>query len=324
MRLYPQSLFVLLLFYNVIICWVLSVFGQDFEQSFRIVAMEPERDKRAIDLGFFVRNLLMKSAYASNTKAAVSRNLINAKAATPRPTTTQRPTTTTTALAPIFNKSSFWFPFSASFGGYPLNNNVNLPGPRPGPPIGVGPRPGPPIGVGPRPLSPIGPGPRGGGGFNFDYDYIDQLRPVQQPARRRRPTTTTAAPAPATTAAPPPALPLRRRPLPKRPSHLNYDYYDDYDYGGIEQTTAAAPPPPAPPTTRSPPPPPPPQTRPRGRTRGRQQNQQAIRVPPRTGVTRLRNPLIYQYAQTNGKIPQLVSNCRNIGFSPSLCRFLYQ
>lgn len=313
MRFNLQSLALLLLLYNA----VTHVAAQDFQQSymFRAVDDVDDRDKRAVDLGFLVRNFLMKSAYASNAKAAASRNLINLKT-----TTTRRPTTTTTrrpvatTAAPFAGLKSFWFPFSASLSAPPPVATI---------PSGPG-------RLGPRPVPPRAGGPRGNAAFNFDYDYFDRLQPVAQApaARRRRPTTTTtAAPAP-TTAAPPPAVPLpRRRPLPKRPQILNFDYYDDYDYGALDPSTPAAP---RTTTTAAPPPPPPPP--PPSRPRPRQRRPQAAGgrpMAPRGGIrqdrpNRLRNPLIYRFAQTNGKIAQLVTNCRTIGFSPSLCRFLYQ
>lgn len=305
--------------YNVITIALVNVSGQEFQPN----PYDGERDKRALDLGLVLRNLLMKSAYASNTKAAVSRNLLNAKLAkttTTTTTTTPRPTRPPPApitLPPFFvNKKSFFFPFSASSGAFqPINKFNNVQG-NAAAVAGGG-------GVG-------GTGVRGGlrGGYmNFDYDYMDQQRLVA-PARRRRPSTT-AAPTTTTTQAPPPPpppapLPPRRQPLGAfggRSKFLNYDYYDDYDYPAEEPTTAAPPPPP-PPSRRA---------RPRQRrpTAANQANGPAPAAPGRTGARqdrppRLRNPLIYQYAQPNGKIAQLVTNCRNIGFSPSLCRYLYQ
>uniref|UniRef100_A0A1I8QFE0 Uncharacterized protein n=1 Tax=Stomoxys calcitrans TaxID=35570 RepID=A0A1I8QFE0_STOCA len=286
MRASVQSLVALVILCNVISA-IPPAMGQDVQQSFEFMAVEADRDKRALDLGFLVRNLLMKSAYASNTKAAIAGNVINAKITktTRRPTTTTRRPTTTT-LAPIFNKKSFWFPFTLSSAGFPPPvNKVNA-----APPLPARPGPGP---------GPGGARGGGGGGLFLDYDYIDQLRPVQQPTRRRRPTTTTAAPITTTTrtttaAPPPPRRPQAgRRPLPKRPSFPNYDYYDDdYDYGQVGQKAA---------TTTRPPPPPPPAPTARGRAR-KPQAQNSLSVQLGVGVTpnrpaRLRNRPLYQYAQ---------------------------
>ncbi|XP_037810385.1 mucin-5AC-like [Lucilia sericata] len=210
-----------------------------------IPAVEDERDKRAVtvDFGQFVRNLLLKSAAASETKANISRTVANLKVSTPaprRPTTARTTTTTTTTTttpstpaAPVavpipffFNKNDFFkFPFDLSG---PINNKFNY---------------------------------NGGGYINFDYD--DFVGPAAvRPGRRRRPTTTsttttttttttmaptttTAAPAPAPTAAP---LPPRRIPVPRRPFGLlakqkvpYYDYYNDYDYNYDDSDVNPAP-----------------------------------------------------------------------------------
>ncbi|XP_075154641.1 uncharacterized protein LOC142228180 [Haematobia irritans] len=273
MRKSLQFLVVIVLLYNVITT-ISPTCGQELHQSFDILAIEPDRDKRAVDLGLLVRNLLLKSAYASNTKAAIKANVVNLKTTRrPTTTTTRRPRTTT--LAPIFDKKSFWFPFSLSSAGFPPN-------PPPKVPVNL-----------PRPVAPSGP--RGGirGGRFGDYDYVDQLGPVQQPTKRRRPSTSTAAPIITTTTRtatppPPPRRPQtvngRRRPLTKRPNiPLIGDYYDDdYDYG---QTL--------PKTTR--PPPPQPRTR---RPQGQNGSGSSLRKGLRQNrPTRLRNPAIYQYAQ---------------------------
>lgn len=256
---------------------------------------EDDRDKRAVDFGLFVRNLLLKSAAASDAKSNISRNLANAKTAAAqaprrRPTTTSTTTTTTTTsttttpLPFFFNKGPFKFPFD---------------------------------------LSAI-PNFNGGGFINFDYnDY------GPRPARRRRPTTTTEAPTTTTTAAPTttttttPAAPTSRRPIPRRPygllgkqkfpqfDYYNVDYNYDYNYDDDEpaadntQSSTAAPTPMPPPARPQRPP-----TANRARVQGR--------------IPQISNRFVYQNRQPDGIVNLLDNNCRYIGFSRSLCRYLYQ
>lgn len=243
-----------------------------------LIMTSEEREKRALDLGDLVRNLLLKSSAASNVKGNIARNVVNAKV-NPVPRRRTTTTTTTTTVAPLFVKGPLKFPFDLSaLSGPPINkfNAVNK-------------------------FNPVNKL-NNAGYINFDYNDYGGLRPVQ-PARRRRPTTTTTT---TTTRAP---LPARRRPI--RPIHygqfgkprLNYyDYYDDdYDYNDPTES----------------PPPPPPAARPRRpptANRARIQN----RLP------QLRNRLVYQYAQPDGNIKELENICRYIGYTQSLCRYLYQ
>lgn len=282
MRLVYLHLLAVLLIAGSAFTWA-QVIRKDFRPD-----MDEERDKRAVDFGQFVRNLLLKSATASNAKANISRNVANFKIATtaaPRRRTTTTTTTTTTTPVPFFfNKGPFRFPFDLSG---PINNKFNN---------------------------------KPGGFINFDYnDYGGQL--AQRPNRRRRPTTTsstTTTTTTTTTAAP--ATPTRRRPIPRRPYGLlgkqkvpYYDYYDDYDYNyddaeanNTPSSTAAPAPAPAPPAPRPQRPP----TANRARAQGRK--------------PQLRNRLVYQFRQPEGIVEQLNNNCRYIGFTRSLCRYLYQ
>lgn len=290
---------------------------------------EVEREKRALDLGLLVRNLLLKSAAASDVKADISRNVANLKTTT---TTTRRPRTrrpSTAAPVPLitFPKKSYIFPFDLSFGApKSLYAQPNVPaGGRGGGVAAVPSRPvsngnanyvrGNAAGFYPNAGFSFGFDNNGNGfnyngnGFNnytyFDYDYFNQNAAVPQRARqqqqrqqtrRRRPTSTTTS----TTAAPAP------------PAQPEPDYYGDYDYADLPATTPVAMP--SAPKQRA---------RPRGRT-------QAQRVLPPAAQTQqqnaqaMRNRLIYQYAARDGKIANLVNNCRNIGFSFGLCRYLYE
>lgn len=136
----------------------------------------------------------------------------------------------------------------------------------------------------------------------FDVDYADPpaprppapAPPTTQPPRRVRPQVRPR-PRPTTLAPPPPP---------------NYDY--DYDYDAQPAAPAEPPPPP--------PPPPPPTAPPRPRTRPRPRPQQPD--PQQRRPAQLGDRLIYQYAQPTGKIRNLLTNCRTIGFSPTLCRYL--
>ncbi|XP_034665005.1 leucine-rich repeat extensin-like protein 3 [Drosophila subobscura] len=119
--------------------------------------------------------------------------------------------------------------------------------------------------------------------FDYDNDYPDAVG--RAPAGRP----------------PQPAFVQRKPAGPAPPAR----YEPDYDYG------AAPPPPPPPPKQKSPPP--------RPRLRAQPQPQPRQPTLPQAG---LGDRLVYQYAQPSGKIQQLLANCRTIGFSPTLCRYL--
>ena len=274
-------------------------------QNFNALANE-EREKRAIDIGLFVRNLLLNSAAASNVKSDIVRNVVNVKTSTVAPrrrTTTTRATTTTTTVAPFFfNKGPFKFPFdlSAPFNNnkFNVNNKFN-----------------------------------NGGYINFDYNDYGVGQP-QKPGRRRRPTTTTTTTTarPTTTTRAPVSQPTRRRPIPRRPYGLfgkqkkpQFEYYNDDDYNynyeddddsDVDDNSATTA---NPPTTNRPPPPPPPPPPARP-----QRPPTAARARAQGRVPQLRNRLVYQFRQPDGIVNELENNCRYIGYSRSLCRYLYQ
>ncbi|KAH8317982.1 hypothetical protein KR074_012238 [Drosophila pseudoananassae] len=159
----------------------------------------------------------------------------------------------------------------------------------------------------------------------FDYDYADPPAPpsapvpaqtlpppapASQPTMRVRPqprplpfyygprpvATPTATPPP-----PQPPQPPQQQPQPQPPIY-------DYDY---DAPAAPSPPPAARPF---------PKARPRPRPRPQQQQQQP--PLPQRRPAQLGDRLVYQYAQPTGKIRSLLTNCRTIGFSPTLCRYL--
>uniref|UniRef100_A0A1A9UFF4 DUF4794 domain-containing protein n=1 Tax=Glossina austeni TaxID=7395 RepID=A0A1A9UFF4_GLOAU len=190
---------------------------------------EASRSPRAIDLSTFVRNLLLKSAAASDLKTNIK--------ATPgprkRPATTLRPPSPRAPPPPpqfrynpvFFQKSGFGFPFNFD------PNLATDQQPSPSPP------PAPPMTPPPTPASQPRPRPRPGKYF--------RLRPTQlPPPATNEPPASEEAPSPAPEAPPPPPPPPSRRPTVYRPNErfgkpnfFPYDYnYDDYDSGDPNPT----------------------------------------------------------------------------------------
>lgn len=265
-----------------------------------------KREKRDIDVGLLLRNLLLQSAQASDFKANLTRAKVRPPAPRPRPTT-RRPQTMARLPAPrrmpdpILNLFSFknkFLPFNPiDYGDY----DDIMPSPQPPPPS---PRP--------RPVTTMPP----------PTTTASQPRSQSQPTpRRRQPPSPT-----------PPALPIHRfgNLGYNHPFGTNYGYYQhpnqglssDYDYEQYQQPAvlpvrrpnsvpkprkrpALKPPTSAPPAELPAEPP----ANPTG-------------AAPRRAPTQLRNRVAYQYAQPAGKIRKLLNNCLYIGFSRSLCRSL--
>uniref|UniRef100_A0A1A9ZLF7 DUF4794 domain-containing protein n=1 Tax=Glossina pallidipes TaxID=7398 RepID=A0A1A9ZLF7_GLOPL len=221
---------------------------------------EVSRSPRAIDLSTFVRNLLLKSAAASDLKANIK--------ATPgprrRPATTLRPLPSRAPPPPpqfrynpnvFFQKSSFGFPFNI---GYDPNLATD-PQPSPSPP------PAPPMTPSPTPAPEPRSRPRPGKYFRLRPTQLPPPATGEPPASEEAPSSAPEVPPPPAPSPPPSRRPIIYRPNGRlgKPSFFSYDYnYDDYD-SGDPNPTADPPPspsqPPAPPMT----PPPAPTAQPR-------------------------------------------------------------
>lgn len=339
-----------------------SVFAIICAAASEIEANDLKRSKRAgvVDLNYFLKGLFQKSAALSNAKLVVAKNVINQKFHA-KPTT--KATTTTTkkpTLKPIVFPPVALHPWFGGFGHYdydfikPWYNKAKFVTAAKGVGAGVGVRAG--VGAG----GPAGPGYIN---FDYDDyvegNFPANAANVFRQPRLRTTSTTTTTQAPTTTtttsttttstttaapttaaptAAAPPALPpaasltsrggyflplnqLARFSSSNFNAPLNNAYYDDYgDYGpfvtprsraarprlsnlnAIARATAAPSAAAATATTATP----------------------AMRAAPlRAPNARLNQNVLFQYAQRDGIIPQLVHNCLYVGFTRSLCRYLY-
>ncbi|KAL9874117.1 uncharacterized protein ACN427_011857 isoform 1-T7 [Glossina fuscipes fuscipes] len=216
---------------------------------------EVSRSPRAIDLSTFVRNLLLKSAAASDLKTNIKATPVPRR----RPATTLRPPPQRALPPPpqsrynpnvFFQKSGFGFPFNFGYGQYGFNKFPNFV-------------------------------------YSNNGGETVQRAPRPQPTTTTTITTTTTTQSPPATPSPPSRRPIVYRPKGRfgKPNFFSYDYnYDDYDYGDPNPPTD--PPPSSSPPSALPMTPPPtaaPQPRPRPRPGKYSRLRPTQLSPPATG-----------------------------------------